>query len=197
VNTLVLVHGAGSGPWVFDEWDVPGGVALDLHAGLEVARATMADYARRVAAAVEAAPGPVGIVGWSMGGLVAMMAATAAPPAALVVVEPSAPAEVQGSNPEVPLRPGTFDPEAAYGRFPPGMGARPESLLARAERKRGISVPSITCRMLVVYGADYAEERGRPVAERYGADEREFPDLGHFELITSPVVRAAILEWLG
>ncbi len=197
MDSLVLVHGAGSGPWVFDDWGLPGAVAVDLHAGLDVAHASMADYAERVARATDAVAGSCGVVGWSMGGLVAMMAAIVRAPAALVVVEPSAPAEIQGRNRDVPLRSGTFDPEDAYGRFPPGVAARPESLLARAERKRGISIPLVPCRMLVVYGADYAGERGRPVAARYGADERGFPDLGHFELITSPAVRDAVLAWLG
>jgi len=141
--------------------------------------------------------GDVAVVGWSMGGLVAMMAARQAPPRALVVIEPRAPAEVQGWHPEVPLQSGVFDPEQQYGRFPSGMMARPESLRARAERKRGISVPSIPCPLLVVHGADYGHERGRLVAECYDAAELAFPLLHHFELIQSLEVRDSILRWLG
>jgi len=192
---LVLVHGAGSGPWVFDTWDLPNATAVDLHEGLDVGSASMEDYADRVTASVAAADGAA-VIGWSMGGLVAMMAAQRATPAALVVIEPSAPAEVQGRRPDLPAPRGTYDPEDLYGPFPAGMPSRPESLLARSERKRGISVPSVPCPMLVVYGADYAAERGRPVAERYGADELEFPHLSHFELVRDLGVRDTVLEWL-
>jgi hypothetical protein len=100
-------------------------------------------------------------------------------------------------HPEVPLRSGTFDPEEAYGRFPDGMPARPESLRARSERKRGIPVPAIPCRFLVVSGSDYPEARGRTVAEHYGADHLAFPHLGHFDLVRDGEVRRAVCEWLA
>ena len=197
VQSVVLVHGAGSGPWVFDRWLLPGAVAVDLQAGLDVGDASMEDYEGRVAAVISAAPDDVRVVGWSMGGLVAMMAARAAAPRALVVVEPSAPAEVQGWHLEVSMQSGTYDPEEEYGRFPEGMAARPESLRARSERKRGISVPSIQCPLLVVHGADYARERGSQVAAFYDAEEMAFPQLHHFDLIRSSEVRDSIASWLG
>jgi pimeloyl-ACP methyl ester carboxylesterase len=196
-RSLVLVHGAGSGPWVFDLWRFPGAVAVDLQAGLEIDLAAMKDYAVRVADAISAAPGEVGVVGWSMGGLVAMMAAGTITPRALAVIEPSAPAEVQGWHPEVRLGRGRYDPEEAYGRFPVGMAARPESLRARSERKRGLSVPSVHCPLLVVHGADYPEERGSAVAAFYGAEELAFPGLTHFDLIRDAGVREAIVPWLA
>lgn len=197
VQAVVLVHGAGSGPGVFDQWLLPGAVAVDLQAGLDVGHASMEDYAGRVAAVVSATPGEAGVVGWSMGGLVSMMAARDAAPRALVVVEPSAPAEVQGWHPEVSMRSGTYDPEEEYGRFPDEMAARPESLRARSERKRGISVPSIQCPLLVVHGADYPRERGSDVAAFYDAEELAFPQLHHFDLIRSSEVRDSIAAWLG
>ena len=68
---LVPVHGATSGPWVFEPWaglfstfDVR---VPDLQTGLVVARARVADYAAQVIAA-SGGPGAV-MVGWSMGGL--------------------------------------------------------------------------------------------------------------------------------
>jgi len=197
VQSVVLVHGAGSGPWVFDRWQFPGAVAVDLQAGLDVGSASMEEYAGRVAAAISAGPDAVGAVGWSMGGLVAMMAARATAPRALVVIEPSPPAEVQGWHTEVSLLSGTYDPEEEYGRFPEGMAARPESLRARSERKLGISVPSVQCPLLVVYGADYAVERGSEVAAFYGAEELAFPQLDHFDLVQSDEVRDSIAAWLG
>ena len=56
---LICLHGAGTGPWCFDDWsrDLPGWNvrAPDLLQGLDVATATMADYA---SAAVRAAADP-------------------------------------------------------------------------------------------------------------------------------------------
>lgn len=217
----VLVHGAASGPWVFDAWrprwagfDVR---TPDLQARGDLATTTMADYVRLVEhAAWDAEPGtgpgtergtqpgtapqpgdapPVVVVGWSMGGLVAMMAAARRAPAALVVVEPSVPAEVGGFHPSVPLDEGTYGAEV-YGAVAADNQSRRESLLARSERKRGISVPSLPCPTLVLAGRDYADERSRPVAERYGATLREYPRLGHAELVTDPAVADDVVAWV-
>lgn len=104
----------------------------------------MADYADVVVERATAhAPRPLVLCGWSLGGLVVLMTAERLRPDLVVLLEPSPPAEVQGSDPGLPLIVGTFDPEGAYGPFPEGVPARPESALARAERKRGISVPSL------------------------------------------------------
>jgi len=200
---IVLVHGATSGPWVFDDWadswaarwpEVEVRVP-DLQEGLDVAHATMSDYVDRVLAAV--GDRHAVLCGWSMGGLVAMMAARHSQPAALVVIEPSVPAEINGGDPNWPLAAGTYDAESTYGPSVPGTRHRPESLLARGERKRGISVPAMTCPLLVVAGRDYVDTRGRPVAEQYGADLMEFPELGHFQLVADPRVRGAIAQWVS
>lgn len=200
-TSILLIHGAGSGPWVFDGWQeaFPGCAveAVDLQDGLDPARASMHDYAQNVIAAARTLPEPLTLCGWSMGGLVALQAAAVVQPDMLVLLEASAPAEVQGFNPSVELVRGTFDAEAEYGRFPPGMRARPESLLARAERKRGISVPSLPCPSLVVYGLDFREERGRALAALYRSYELEFPHLHHFELVLDPQVREEIARLLG
>lgn len=196
-GTLVLVHGAGSGPWVFDGWehgdlDV---VAVDLQEGLDVTTASMTDYAAVVTAACEGARPPVALCGWSMGGLVAMMAADHASVSALVVIEPSAPAEVQGVH-DVADETGWFDPEDLYGAFPPGMKARPESTRARIERKRGVRVPRLPERSLVVYGDDFAEERGRALALRYGITEAHFPGLDHWDLVLDARVRKRVFDFV-
>jgi pimeloyl-ACP methyl ester carboxylesterase len=186
------VHGAGSGPWIYEDW---GGVALDLQVGLDVARASMRDYADAI---VRAAPAePFALVGWSLGGLAVMLAAERARPQRLVLLEPSPPMEVQGADESVRPESGTFDPEQVYGAFPPGVRARLESSLARAERKRGISVPSLPCPTLVVYGDEFAEERGRAVARRYGAEELCVPGLDHWGLVLDPRVRAAVRGYLS
>lgn len=196
VRSVILVHGAGSGPWVFDGWPaVFRGVeleAVDLHAGLNVGEAAMSNYASVVARAADSLPRPLAICGWSMGGLAAMLAAKQAGAERLVLLEPSAPAEVQGFEPETPLEAGTFDPEAVYGPFPPGIRARPESRLARAERKRGVSVPSLPCPALVVYGDEYPDVRGRAVAGFYGCEELFLPGSSHWDLVRDGRAAAAV-----
>jgi pimeloyl-ACP methyl ester carboxylesterase len=193
VASLLLAHGAGSGPWVFDGWAAafPGldVEAVDLMAGLNVAEASMSNYAAEIVRAAEWLPRPVAVCGWSSGGLAAMLAARQAEAGFLILLEASAPGEVQGFDESVELRAGTFDPEETYGAFPPGMRARPESLLARAERKRGISVPELPCPALVVYGDEFAEERGRALAARYGAEELALPGLDHWGLVLDERVR--------
>jgi hypothetical protein len=132
-----------------------------------------------------------------MGGLVVLQAAARAHPQSLILLEPSPPGEIQGLNAEVAIAPGTFDPEAVYGRFPAGLEARPESSLARAERKRGISVRSVPCPSLVIYGDAFRDERGRPIASLYGSEERDFPGLDHWDLVRDRRVREAIADSLG
>ena len=185
---------------MFEAWaDAFEGVvveAVDLHENLDVAHATHAAYAERVLAAARRLPRPVALCGWSMGGLAVLQAAADAKPHSVVLLETSPPAEAQQNDASAELRRGPFDPEEVYGAFPPGMRARPESLLARAERKRGISVPQLPCPSLVVVGDEFREERGAPVAELYGSELIDFPGLGHWDLVRSPEVRSAVAEFL-
>jgi dienelactone hydrolase len=197
----VLVHGAGSGPWVFDGWPTffPGitTLAVDLHAGLAVEHASMDDYVRVLARAAAGQPMPLGLLGWSMGGLVVLMAASHLKPACVVVLEPSPPVEIQGFDRRTELSAGTFDPEAVYGAFPSGIRARPESSLARAERKRGVPVPTLPCPSVVVFGKDFAEERGRRVSALYASRELSFPELDHWGLVREPRVAESVAHILA
>jgi pimeloyl-ACP methyl ester carboxylesterase len=193
VRSLLLAHGAGSGPWVFDGWaeafpqlEVE---AVDLMAGLNVAEASMSNYAAVIVRATDWLPRPVALCGWSSGGLAALLAARQAEADFLILLESSPPGEVQGFDETVPLRAGTFDPEETYGAFPPGMRARPESLLARGERKHGVSVPRLPCPALVVYGDEFPEERGRALAAHYGAEELALPGLDHWDMVLDARVR--------
>ena len=199
--SLLLAHGAGSGPWVFAGWpDAFPGLeveAVDLQAGLNVAEASMSNYAAVIVRAAEWLPRPVALCGWSSGGLAAMMAARQAEADLLILLEASPPGEVQGFDESVPLGSGTFDPEETYGAFPPGMRARPESLLARAERKRGVSVPELPCPALVVSGDEFADERGRALAAHYGAEELRLPGLDHWGLVRDDRARAALADYLS
>ena len=201
LSSLVLVHGAGSGPWVFDGWDdafpAVSLSAVDLQEGREVSDASSSDYAEVVQDAARHASRPLVLCGWSMGGLIAMIAATVAQPDALVLLEASPPSEVQGTDEGVEPHAGTFDPQLAYGPFPENMRARPESSLARAERKRGISVPAVPCPAIVVSGREFAEERGSRLARVYSARWLAFPELSHWELVRDPRVRTEIAALLA
>jgi pimeloyl-ACP methyl ester carboxylesterase len=198
---VLFVHGAGSGPDVFDGWrDRFAGcecVSVDLQKDIFAGEASMADYARIVVSEGRQLPRPLALVGWSTGGLVAWMAEHELRPDALVLVEPRPPAELQGRHEGVPLESGTFDPKAVYGPFPPGMKARKESLLARSERKRGISVAVPDCPTLVVSGKEFADERGTAVAEFIGAGEVAFPELDHWDLVLEVRVVDAVADALG
>jgi pimeloyl-ACP methyl ester carboxylesterase len=127
--SLLLVHGAGSGQWVYKDWTDTFShtmiTAIDLQEHVNVAGASMTHYADRVVAAAVGMEQPVAIVGWSMGGLVVMLAVQRLQPHSVILLETSASLEIQGSNLDVELVEGVFDPEAVYGSFPVGMQARP------------------------------------------------------------------------
>jgi pimeloyl-ACP methyl ester carboxylesterase len=185
---------------VFEGWAGREGrielVAADLQDGVDVAAASMDDYAGNLRRLCAALPRPLALCGWSMGGLVAMMVAADVAPASLVLIEPSAPAEVQGTH-AVPDAAGTFDPEEVYGAFPAGIRPRPESQRARADRKRGIAVPSLPPRTLVVYGDEFGDERGRALVERYGIDEAYFGGLDHWGLVLDASVRERVFDYVA
>jgi pimeloyl-ACP methyl ester carboxylesterase len=166
--------------------------AVDLQAGLNVAEASMLNYEAAVTAAAGLLPRPLAVCAWSMGGLASMMAARRAEPDALVLLEPSPSREVQGCEETMPLEAGTFDGGEVYGGFPEGIRARLESKLARAERKRGISVQSVPASTLIVSGRDFAEDRGAAIAEFYGVEQLAFPEASHWDLVRDPVVRERI-----
>ncbi|MDB5480969.1 MAG: alpha/beta hydrolase fold protein, partial [Caulobacteraceae bacterium] len=106
-----MVHGAFCAGWAFERFRKPfeaAGhpvVAPDLpgHAAgarPSVAGLSMSDYARAVQGIVEAQGQPPILIGHSLGGLVAQMAATRARVAGLILIAPSAPWGVTGSTAE-------------------------------------------------------------------------------------------------
>jgi pimeloyl-ACP methyl ester carboxylesterase len=171
--------------------------AVDLQAGLAVAEAAMTNYEAAVVSAAALVRRPLALCGWSMGGLAAMTAARRIEPDLLVLLEPSPPAEVQGVTPAVAVDPGTFDPEGVYGAFPPGVPSRVESALARAERKQGVSVPSLPGPTLVVSGRDFPEERGSAIARYYGAEHLALPEASHWDLVLDAAVRERLAELIA
>ena len=73
--------------------------AVDLQDGLDVASASMGDYARRVGEVAATLPQPVALCGWSMDGLVVLQSADAVSPQSVILIEASPPGEVQGFDP--------------------------------------------------------------------------------------------------
>lgn len=176
---VLLVHGAANSALVWRFWQrelaAQGWPAysVDLrgHGGselIDLSNTSMEDYAADVGTlARQCLQRPV-LVGWSMGGLVAMMVAAAGLASSCVALAPSMPAP--RSDPSVPLRPGEFGPEE-YGiisRDPENQPAMPdldgderaialaslsrESRFARDQRQRGIVIESMHCPLLIVTG---------------------------------------------
>ena len=170
--------------------------AVDLHRGLDVSRASLDDYIENVVVATADLSPPIALCGWSMGGLVVLQAALELLPHSVILLEASAPAEIQGFRLDASVTDGVFDPEAVYGPFPEGIRSRPESSRARAQRRQGVSIPSLPCPSLIVYGDSFPSERGILLARLYGSDTLAFPGLDHWGLVLHPRVRTAIAKWL-
>ena len=156
----------------------------------------MLDFANVIVGAAERSSRPLALCGWSMGGLVAMMAAGNIRPDRLVLMEPSPPGEVAGFDEGVVPAAGLFDGGQTYGAFPAGIASRLESSLARGERKRGVSIPQLPCSTLVVSSAEFEVERGVGIASHYGCEHLHFGDLDHWGLVLDVRVPRAILQWL-
>jgi pimeloyl-ACP methyl ester carboxylesterase len=105
---VIMVHGAFCGGWAFDAFRAPfeaaGHVCLtpDLRGrgGGRSAGLSMSDYASDIAALIQAQDRPPILIGHSLGGLVAQMAASRAPLSGLILLAPSAPWGVSGGTVE-------------------------------------------------------------------------------------------------
>ncbi len=108
--TVIFAHGAFCGGWAFERFRQPfeargcACLAPDMrgHAAGEAHGATaglsMSDYAGDLAALIAGQAEPPILIGHSLGGLVAQMAAARAPVRALVLLAPSAPWGVPGGS---------------------------------------------------------------------------------------------------
>jgi pimeloyl-ACP methyl ester carboxylesterase len=129
---IILVHGAANSSLVWRFWQPAladrgwSSWALDLRGhgtspAADLARATMTDYADDVVALMTELARLAVVVGWSMGGLVAAMAAARQGGAAWIGLAPSPPARERDRA--APLGEGTFGPEVvastADATFPP------------------------------------------------------------------------------
>jgi pimeloyl-ACP methyl ester carboxylesterase len=226
---IVLVHGAANSAAVWTFWQQElalqgwASYAIDLRGHgrstpHDLSRTSMWDYAADVAAlTAQFRQAPV-LMGWSMGGLVALMVAATGVTCACVGLAPSTPA--RQSNITVALRTGEFGGEE-YGiisRDPDEQRSMPdldreertlalaslsrESRLARDERQRGIVIEALPCPLLIVTGtADRAWPRERYNDLWLAADYLSVEGASHWGLVLQrgalQGLVSAVLEWLG
>jgi pimeloyl-ACP methyl ester carboxylesterase len=226
---VVLVHGSVNSASVWTFWQqrlAEGGwasYAVDLRghgrsAPLDLSRTSMHDYPADVRALALQFKRPPVIMGWSMGGLVAMMAAADGVASACVALAPSTPARHRDAN--MTLRAGEFGPEE-YGirdRNPDDQPAMPdldrderlialsslgkESRLARDERQAGVVIESIPCPFLIVTGtADTQWPRERYHSLWLQADYLSIEGASHWGLVLNRralgTMLPAVLRWLA
>ena len=183
----------------------------------------MADYVADVQAVVEKLPRPPVLVGWSMGGLVALMYGAVAPTLGVLALGPSTPGPLLEAPASAPPAAGVFGPEA-YGITdvtaptqptmpdldPEEVGIAlaslgPESAFARQERRRGVWFPprGVTDTICIAPGErdeTFPPRVCRRVARFLGAEYVELPGASHWGLVLNrralDAARPAITAWL-
>lgn len=177
----------------------------------------MEEYVDDVRAVVATLAGPPVVMGWSMGGLVAMRFAEREESVACIAFAPSPPA--QQHDPTKPVRSGVFD-ASEYGitstdpdeqRAMPDLdreerlvalrGLSPESWRAKTEREAGVVVTTVRAPLLLVAGE---RDRQFPPARYEGLwlphDRIIVPDASHWGLVLSrravDYAASRVLEWL-
>ena len=226
---VILVHGAANSAQVWTFWQREFAAhgwpsyAIDLRGHgrsdpVDLSHTSMHDYAADVRSlALQLQRTPI-VMGWSMGGLVAMMVAAEGAARACVALAPSAPA--QRIDRAVVLRTGEFGPEE-YGimsRDPENQRAMPdldqearvialgslgrESRLARDERQAGIVIESLPCPLLIVTGtADTQWPRQRYDDLGLQADYLSVEGASHWGLVLNRSALAtmipAVLRWMA
>ena len=231
---VVLIHGAAnsSGVWRFwrerlEEQGFPTR-ALDLrgHGAApcdDLGRVSMADYVADVQVVVETLPRPPVLVGWSMGGLVALMYGAVAPTLGVLALGPSTPGPLLEAPTSAPPAAGVFGPEA-YGITdvtaptqptmpdldPEEVGIAlaslgPESAFARQERRRGVWFPprGVTDTIFIAAGErdqSFPPRVCRRVARFLGAEYVELPGASHWGLVLNrralDAAWPAVTAWL-
>ncbi|QMU76968.1 alpha/beta hydrolase [Streptacidiphilus sp. PB12-B1b] len=227
---VVLVPGSLHGWWAFERWMpvfaragwTPLSMSFPNHTGSrtvatgEYLSLTPADYAADLLAVLDRAGPGTALLGHSMGGLVAQLAAQQSPPSALVLVSAVGPGQL-GAMRAAPYpidRPVMVSrdqareqwfhhlPEAALDTV---MGRlRPESpavVNAYSDGSIHIDTGSITCPVLVV-GPE--NDRSpvhdvRRIAELYGVTPVLVPGVGHDMMLedAGQHTACAIAEWLN
>jgi pimeloyl-ACP methyl ester carboxylesterase len=177
---IVLVHGAANSARVWTFWQSAlsdrgwPSYAIDLRghgesSPLDLSETVMADYADDVSALSRQLVSRPVLIGWSMGGLAAMMAAATGDALAYVGLGPSLPGRVRDTF--LCLRTETFGPDE-YGILSGDPNDQPtmpdldleeraialaslgrESRRARDDRKAGIVIAELPCPALIVTGS--------------------------------------------
>ncbi len=226
---LILIHGAANSASVWRFWQEAlvargwSSHALDLRGHgrsdpMSLADTGMADYAADVVAVVRMLRGTPILMGWSMGGLVAMMAAASCASAACVGLAPSIPVRVPDGS--VEIRSGVFGPEE-YGivhRDPDRQPMMPdlddeerrvalasltlESRRARDERRAGVVIESLARPLLVITGtADSQWPRRRYEDLHLTRTHIEAAGASHWGLVLNRRVLAelvpAVIDWIS
>lgn len=200
---LVLVHGAGCFPGM---WEIGASrlltgshEAVDLQAGVDLSQATMEDYAAVVAHAIADAPPArrTTVLGWSMGGLAAMIAAQDHPSVRLICIDPSAPANDRiAANDATALPRGVYDPFVGFYR-PPGLPTRDEALPAKRQRASGVHIARLPAATTIVGSGNATPERGAALAARFGVAYLQIPQYNHYEMVLDPAAVALLAERLN
>ena len=226
---IVLAHGSASSASVWTFWQRElaargwASYAVDFRGHgasgpAALSRASMHDYAADIrSVAAQLSERPI-VIGWSMGGLVAMIVASTGEAVACAGLAPSVPARSVDTT--TPLREGEFGPEE-YGITSLDPADQPEmpdldreerevalaslggeSRYARDERKRGIVIESLPCPLLIVTGtADRQWPRERYEGLWIEADYAAVDGASHWGLVLSRRALAAmlpdVLGWLA
>lgn len=225
---VVLVHGAANSAVVWTYWQKALAAegweshAVDLRGHgksepIDLSSTSMADYADDVRGVVAGLDRKPIVMGWSMGGLVAMMVAASGHAVACVALAPSTPTRTRDAT--APLRHGTFGAEF-YGitsHDPDDQPAMPdldreervialsslglESQYARDDRKAGIVIESLPCPLLIVTGsADRLWHRDKYDDLWLDADRFEVDGASHWGLVLSrraiEVAVGKVVGWL-
>ena len=179
--------------------------------------ALMSDYVDDVAEVASGLSVKPVVMGWSMGGLVALMAAAAGRARACVALSPTPPANERDMS--VEIRRGVYGSEE-YGIRSDDPAKQPvmrdldeeersvalgslsqESRSARDERKAGVVISSMPCPLLLVTGS---EDRVFPRSEYANigldAENLEAEGASHWGLVVNrrvlPGLARSVTEWL-
>lgn len=224
---VLLIHGAANSASAWKFWQKALGrrgwssraISLRGHGKSdgELDGATMSDYVNDVTDVASQLRAQPVVMGWSMGGLVALMFAAEGRAKACVALSPTPPAVER--NESVRIREGVYGSEV-YGikdLDPAKQPAMPdldeeergvalgslsqESRTARDERKAGIVIESMRCPLLVVTGS---EDKVFPQSEYTDvgleADYMEAEGASHWGLVLNrrilPGLARSVTEWL-
>jgi pimeloyl-ACP methyl ester carboxylesterase len=229
---IVLVHGAANSAIVWTLWQRElaarrwPSYAIELRGHgsstpCDLSSTSMSDYAADVCVAIDQLRQPCTLMGWSMGGLVAMMAAARRPDRAIAVIglAPSTPASDAAPN-AAALRTGEFGPEedGITSDDPDAQSVMPdldreerlialaslgrESRYARDERAAGIPIAGLPCPLLIATGsADAQWPRSRYEGLPLSAQFVEAEGASHWGLVLSrsavTSLAPVIDRWLG